>query len=41
MMEDLDSIASSLGMSRNAVTVRLHRVRSGLREHLNKEGVAV
>lgn len=41
MMEDLDSIGSSLGMSRNAVTVRLHRVRSGLREHLNKEGVAV
>lgn len=41
MMEELDSIGSSLGMSRNAVTVRLHRVRSGLREHLNKEGVAV
>ena len=41
MMEELDSIASSLGMSRNAVNVRLHRVRNGLRKHLNKEGVAV
>ncbi len=41
MMEDLETIASDLGMSKNAVTVRLHRVRNGLRKHLNKEGVAV
>ena len=41
MMEEVDSIASDLGMTKNAVTVRLCRVRRGLRDHLNKEGVAV
>lgn len=40
-MEELDTLASAFGMTKNAVNVRLYRVRQGLREHLNKEGVAV
>ena len=40
-MDTLDALASDFGMTKNAVNVRLHRVRQGLREHLQKEGVAV
>jgi len=40
-MDTLDALASDFGMTKNAVNVRLHRVRQGLREHLTKEGVAV
>lgn len=41
MQDDVETIASDLGMTKNAVNVRLHRVRQGLRKHLKKEGVAV
>ena len=40
-MDELDELASDFGMTKNAVNVRLYRVRQGLREHLQKEGVAV
>lgn len=41
VMDDLEQIASDFGMTKNAVNVRLYRVRQGLKEHLQKEGVAV
>ena len=40
-MEELEQLASEFGMTKNAVSVRLHRVRQGLKAYLNKEGVAV
>ena len=40
-MDTMDTLASDFGMTKNAVNVRLYRVRQGLREHLLKEGVAV
>ena len=40
-MDELDELASDFGMTKNAVNVRLYRVKQGLREHLQKEGVAV
>ena len=40
-MDELSELASDFGMTKNAVNVRLYRVRQGLREHLQKEGVAV
>lgn len=40
-MDTVEELAADFGMTKNAVNVRLHRVRQGLRKHLNKEGVAV
>lgn len=40
-MDTIDALASDFGMTKNAVNVRLYRVRQGLKEHLQKEGVAV
>ncbi len=37
----VEDIARAMGMSRNAVSVRLHRLRSRLRAHLNEEGYFV
>ena len=36
--DSVTDIARTLGLSPNAVSVRLSRTRSALREHLNKEG---
>ena len=36
--EPAEAIGRSLGMTRNAVSVRLHRTRNRLRDYLSKEG---
>lgn len=36
--EPVEAIGRSLGLSRNAVSVRLHRTRNKLRDYLSKEG---
>ncbi len=36
--DSVADIAAAMGMTQNAVSVRLHRVRDGLKDHLNKEG---
>lgn len=40
-MDELDELANDFGVSKHAVTVRLSRVKSGLKKYLKKEGVAV
>ena len=37
----VEDIAGAMGMSRNAVSVRLHRLRNRLRAYLNEEGYFV
>ena len=37
--DSVKMIAQSLGMKENAVSVRLHRTREGLRQYLSKEGL--
>jgi len=40
-MDDLEHIAADFGMTANAVSVRLHRLRAALRNHLVKEDVTL
>ena len=40
-MDDLEHIAADFGLTANAVSVRLHRLRSALRNHLVKEDVTL
>lgn len=37
-MDSMEGIAADLGMSANAVAIRLHRARTGLKQELEKEG---
>jgi len=39
--EPLESLAKASGLTKHAVSVRLYRVRQGLKKHLKKEGVAI
>lgn len=40
-MDELEELAADFGMTKNAVSVRLHRIRRGLQNYLKKEGVAI
>ena len=40
-MEELETLAADFGMTKNAVSVRLHRIRAELRKQLEKEGITV
>jgi len=40
-MDDLEHIAADFGMTANAVSVRLHRLRAALKNHLIKEDVTL
>lgn len=40
-MDDLERIAADFGLTANALSVRLHRLRAALRNHLIKEDVTL
>ena len=40
-MDPLDELASDFGMTKHAVSTRLYRVRQGLKNYLEKEGIAI
>ena len=40
-MDELEELAADFGMTKHSISARLYRVRQGLKNYLNKEGVAV
>ncbi len=41
LMEDMDSLAKDFGETKKVLSSRLYRIRRGLRDYLQKEGIAV
>ena len=37
-MDELEELAADFGLTKNAVSARLYRIRRGLENHLRKEG---
>ena len=40
-MDELEELAADFGLTKNAVSARLYRIRRGLQEYLRKEGVVL